>query len=156
MKKLIIVRGISGSGKTTLAIQLSEKHNAPFFEADQFFMHNGHYNFDPNKLGMAHFWCKNAIRTALRQNDVVIVSNTFTTKKELRDYLDFLKNESYTSSLEVEIVEPSTSWKDRPDIAHEKNVHNVPRMVIDKQHNRFAKINQGLYSYADLVDNVLK
>lgn len=157
-KTLFIIRGISGSGKSTLARLMIERSGSPIphFEADQYFMFNGHYNFVPSKLGQAHQWCKESVRTALRTNETVIVSNTFTTKKELFEYLDFLKSEPYTSSLTISIREPETEWKSRADIAHEKNTHGVPRHVVENQLNRWYEFPVGDYQYNDLMKELEK
>ena len=45
MKSLILVRGIPGSGKSTFAKEIS--YGFPFLSADDFFMIEGKYQFDP-------------------------------------------------------------------------------------------------------------
>ena len=107
MKNLILVRGIPGSGKSTLARNLcdlvdndwgtvenmiSNNVLSRHYEADMYFEDaQGNYNFDATKLHQAHTWCHNKTREALEQNRTVIVSNTFTTKKELKPYFDMAK-----------------------------------------------------------------
>ena len=97
MAELILIRGIPGSGKSTLAREL-QKHFAgeygnvqytSHFEADMFFVDKqGKYNFDVTKLNQAHNWCLEQTRAGLEHGDTVIVSNTFTTKKELKPYFE--------------------------------------------------------------------
>jgi predicted kinase len=86
MKKLIIIRGLPGSGKSTLAHTFIADQNCRHFEADQWFVRNGEYQFDVSKLYAAHTWCQKATDTALELGNTVIVSNTFTTIKELVPY----------------------------------------------------------------------
>lgn len=85
-QKYFILRGIPGSGKSTTAKILQQGLNGQFYEADQYFMVDGEYKFDRNKLGSAHQWCQTAVAAELAAGWDCIVSNTFTTIKELRPY----------------------------------------------------------------------
>lgn len=82
--KLILIRGLPGSGKSTVARQFDGVH----IEADEYFMINGEYRFDHTKLKQAHEWCQEKTREALKSRFTAVVSNTFTTLKELRPYFD--------------------------------------------------------------------
>ena len=93
MKNLILIRGLPGSGKTTLAKNMISAHGgeATFhFEADQYFYNDGVYEFNSSKLKEAHGLCQYNTSLMLRSySDVtVIVSNTFTTIKEMEYYFD--------------------------------------------------------------------
>ena len=137
-KNLIIIRGISGSGKTTLASELSysyemQRINVVHLETDMYFYdENGDYNFDVSKLGYYHKKCLSDARDGLELDKVVIVSNTFTTLKELKPYFELAK--------EFDIV---------PIVYHcqnkFQNVHNVPENVLEKQKNRFQYDISSLY-----------
>jgi predicted kinase len=62
------------------------------YEADQYFIdEQGNYNFDASKLYYAHKWCQDKTREGLEHGDTVIVSNTFTTIKELKPYFNLAK-----------------------------------------------------------------
>ena len=50
--KLLLVRGLPGSGKSTLAKNLIGYYF--HVETDQFWMEDGEYKFDANRLGEAH------------------------------------------------------------------------------------------------------
>ena len=81
MSKLYILRGIPGSGKSTYGKKIVDSaHDAGLsaikFEADDFFMKDGKYNWNPKLIGMAHKWCQNSVRKALDAYDVVVVANT--------------------------------------------------------------------------------
>lgn len=125
MAILTIVRGCSGSGKSTLVKRIKtivQDH----FEADMYFVDaNGVYNFDPTKLGAAHGWCQAETANSLSYNNDVIVSNTFTTIKEMKPYFEMAKK--YNAQVQVITVESTF-----------KNVHNVPEEVLAKQKARFA------------------
>jgi predicted kinase len=83
MLNLFLIRGISGSGKSTLTRKLGFR----CFEADQFFMKYGVYNFDPKKLSEAHQWCQDQTRKSLENGASVVVANTFTQRWEMEPYI---------------------------------------------------------------------
>lgn len=137
MTELILIRGLPGSGKSTLAKRLSG-FGYTHLETDMFWGND--YNFDMSKLGEAHQWCQDKTRSALksiedaRQNFLgllstfplrgVIVSNTFTTKKELEPYFDIAKE--FKIKPQVIICKGKFS-----------NVHNVPEDVLLRMSMRF-------------------
>lgn len=137
MAELILVRGIPGSGKSTLARKLHlsvlmERMPATngvspvyHYEADMYFMDNhGNYNFDASKLYDAHKWCQEKTRGVLEQNGTVIVSNTFTTKKELKPYFDLAREFGI-----VPVVYLAQNQF--------QNVHNVPADKLQAMRDRF-------------------
>lgn len=63
MKELFLLRGLPGAGKSTLAKTIGGKH----FEADMYFIKDGEYKFEADKLKMAHNWC--AIQTQIAMVD---------------------------------------------------------------------------------------
>lgn len=126
MSKLIIVRGAMGSGKSTFANRLANKlikfgykpTDICHFEADQFFMdENGNYNFDPTKLWLAHKQCLEKTKKCLFREKIVIVSNTFATKKEMKPYMDFAEE----NDIPVEVYRCTGEYH---------NVHGVPDDVV--------------------------
>jgi predicted kinase len=128
MTELILVRGIPGSGKSTLArslCNLPDNVMARHYEADMYFEdEHGNYNFDVTKLHQAHTWCHNKTRDALEQNRTVVVSNTFTTKKELKPYFDMAREFGI-----VPIVYLAQNQFN--------NVHNVPADKLQAMRDRF-------------------
>jgi len=123
--KLLIIRGIPGAGKTTAAKALIDVGAYDvFYEADQFFEFFGEYKFDASKLGTAHNTCRISVRNALAEGKRVIVSNTFTTWKEIVDYLKLA--EAYGAS--VQILELQTNFG---------SIHDVPEDKIEQMRERF-------------------
>lgn len=142
--KLVIIRGPSGSGKSTIAKALGGSMQHNWFEADMFFMSNGHYQFNPRELGKAHKWCQNAVYTALdlcihytyagyKTDDLVIVSNTSTTLSEANDYIRIAQEVGVD---ELEIIRTPGPWI--VDDLLVRNEHNVPREVLEKQLARYT------------------
>ncbi len=126
MTKLIIVRGAMGSGKSTFANKLTNKlirfgykpTDICHFEADQFFMDEyGNYNFVPTKLWLAHKQCLEKTKKCLLRDKIVIVSNTFATKKEMKPYMDFADE----NDIPVEVYRCTGEYQ---------NVHGVPDNVV--------------------------
>lgn len=138
MASLTLVRGIPGSGKSTLAHKLmnhltSIGGSAIVVEADMFFVNNqGEYKFDASKLGEAHRWCQSVAMNSLEQGVHVFVSNTFTTKKELRPYFEMAKELGLTPM----VITAQGNFK---------NVHNVPEDKLSVMRGRFEHDISSLY-----------
>ena len=127
MQKLILIRGLPGSGKSTFAktyVELGYAH----FEADMYFLDKeGNYKFNPKYIKEAHFWCKKNCEYSLRNKRSVVISNTFTQKWEMKDYIDLA--EKY--DVEIEILETKGNFQ---------NVHGVPVEVIEKMKTCWEEI----------------
>lgn len=132
MCKLILFLGCSGSGKSTKAKELAKKLNAIVCSADHYFYDVfGKYNFDASKLGHAHKMCYDKAYRTLEQQQDVIIDNTNANAKDRKVYEDLAKS----FGIEVEYVEPETSWKYDIDELIKKNTKGTPREVIEKQLN---------------------
>lgn len=142
MKKLIIIRGPSGSGKSTLARKLlgSEYSSAPeprCFEADQFFMRNGMYEFEATKLGAAHGDCQRRLRAAMEQGEeTLVVSNTSMTRWEVNPYLAMANEFGY----EVTIYRIKGPWD--AALFASRNAHGVTEEVVQKQINKYQPLEK--------------
>lgn len=126
MSKLIIVRGAQGSGKSTFSNRLIRSlikfgyspTDICHFESDQFFEdEDGNYNFDGTKLWLAHKQCFEKTKKCLLRDKIVIVSNTFATKRELKPYFDFADE----NDIPVDVYRCTGEYQ---------NVHNVPEEVV--------------------------
>jgi len=123
IQKLIIIRGIPGSGKTTLAQQLAPLH---YYEADQWMVDaDGNYDFDASRLHYAHSKCRQAVIGALNDGvETVVVSNTFTRRKEFLPYVKIAKRRG----CDVEIVVATGNYQ---------NVHGAPEEVVQRMRDQW-------------------
>ena len=131
MKNLYIIRGLPGSGKSTIAKSLGKSWQ--IFEADQFFMKNGKYEFDGSKLKDAHDWCKRKVHNAMHPNLLnplffsnIVISNTFTQEWEMRFYQIIAKKYGYR--IHTIIVENRHGGV---------NTHGVPEEKLEQMKERF-------------------
>lgn len=122
-KSVIIFRGISGSGKSTLA----QLMGGVICCADDFFMKDGEYVFNPQYLKDAHEYCFNRFKEAVMNGEErIVVANTNTQAWEFERYINFARENSY--KVFSVIVENRHG---------QENVHGVPKDVLEKQAARF-------------------
>ena len=123
---LYILRGVPGCGKTTVANTLTLSETVgKICEADRFFIEDGVYKFDVNRLSAAHEWCRNQCRAAMEsQVPVIVISNTNITPKEFSPYESMA--EVYRYRVFHVIVENHHGGKD---------VHGVPENTLIRMEN---------------------
>lgn len=121
---LVIIRGIPGAGKSTLAKKLKEESSAVHYEADDFFMVDGEYRFNPKYLKEAHQHCFVHTREALQSGSPVIVANTFTQAWEIETYLELAKK----LGVNTRIIHCLGNYG---------SIHNVPAEKIEQMQARF-------------------
>lgn len=129
MKKLVIIRGVPGTGKSTLASKQYGEYE--HLEADMYFINGeGEYVFKADHIHEAHNWCQNwTKRLMLREEPGIVISNTFTTFREMKYYIDLAKSYGY----EIEVI----------SLTHEYgSIHGVPEETMQKMRNRFASHDQ--------------
>jgi len=119
---LYAIRGLPGSGKTSFAKSL----NLQFFEADQYFEKFNNGKFDHKLLKKAHQYCYESVKQELEKGQSAIVSNTMTSKEELKEY-EYLAKE-----LNIKFV--SLILENRHNGS---SVHNVPTSSIEQMKKRF-------------------
>ena len=124
--KLYLIRGLPGSGKSTFArtIVNGTLGNCTHYEADMYFERDGVYKFDTSLLGEAHEWCREQTEEDLSRGYNVIVSNTFTTIRELNPYFDI----ALLYGVMPTVITCNSNWG---------NIHNVPVDTLAKMKARF-------------------
>lgn len=133
-KMLYLIRGLPGSGKSTFAEAFARSLGYDNYEADDYHYkasYNGRewvYDWKPENVQAAHRYCQEMCRRSMVEGDEhVVISNTFTTAKEMEPYLALAQEFGYrVTSLIVENRHGGV------------NVHNVPQATLDKMRNRFT------------------
>lgn len=123
MKKVYIMRGASSSGKSTWV--KNNLRNALVISADNYFMINGVYTFDPRKLSENHNKCLIDYLDALQDNvELIVVDNTNTKVFEVAPYYRLAEAFGYAAEI-VWVV--ST-----PEYCKSHNPHGTPENIIDQ------------------------
>lgn len=128
-KILFIIRGVSGCGKSTAAEAIVGAENVA--TADAYFYklgkertgENGVYDFDPEKLFVAHRVCKSKVKKLMTAGvEKIAVANTSTRNADVNTYRKLAEEFGYMSI--VLTVENRHGGK---------NLHGVPDDVLEKQ-----------------------
>lgn len=128
-KTLYLIRGLPGAGKSTFAKTLSHALGAHHVEADMYHIDDtGEYSWKAENVHAAHEWCREVVMHCIEWNhDNIVVSNTFTTEKELKPYLGLAKQNGYrVVSLIIENRHGNES------------IHGVPEGTMQKMEDRFS------------------
>jgi hypothetical protein len=118
---LYLDRGLPGSGKSTLAQKLAPRACS----ADDFYMVNGVYQFDPAALAYAHAHCQSRTRAALSRGLPVAVTNTFAQRWEMEPYLQMAQLYGYR----VTVIDLYDNGLTDEQLAY-LTVHGVPEERI--------------------------
>lgn len=129
-KTLYLIRGLPGSGKSTFAKELASSLGAHHCEADMYHIDDdtGEYLWKAENVHDAHRWCQEIAEHCMEwDHDNVVISNTFTTEKELKPYLELASRYDYrVVSLVVENRHGNES------------IHGVPEETMQKMERRFS------------------
>jgi len=96
-KSLLLLRGLPGSGKSTLASLLNRTGGFLTFSLDEFFTNEkGEYHFDFRTNHLAYKHCQTRVTEAMeREEEKLIVDQTFALMWELQPYLDLAQHYNY-------------------------------------------------------------
>lgn len=127
-RRVVIMRGISGSGKSTYA-----KTNFPgavICSADHYFMRDGEYHWDRDKLGDAHGQCFGRFKQSLIDGaPLIVIDNTNIRRREVARYFDEATQFGYSVSVIRVTCDPA--------LAALRNVHAVPAEMVEAMQARF-------------------
>lgn len=135
-RTVVVLRGVSGAGKSTLAKRLVAQATgaACIVSADDFFMEDGRYTFDPALLGEAHADCLRRFVEAVVfgriEKGLVVVDNTNTTVAEAAPYMALAAAYGWHPILVTFDVPPIR--------AQSRNVHGVGPSTVMAQASRMA------------------
>lgn len=134
--RVVILRGVPGSGKSTVAKSIVDPlAYIVTVSADNYFMEDGAYKFDRNKLDKAHGRCLREFVQEVygywgRSPDLLIVDNTNTTVVEMAPYVAICN--AYDVPFEVVTVDCD------PALAAARNTHGVPVEKVWEMHRRLV------------------
>lgn len=124
MSTLILVRGLPGAGKSSLFPKT--------IAADDYFMVDGEYMFDPRQLPHAHADCQSRAEVLLRMVEQVVVANTFSQRWEIEPYVKIAARAG------ARLVVADLFDGGLTDMELEaRNLHGVPAQVIARMRSRW-------------------
>lgn len=130
--KVIVLSGISGAGKSTRVKKLKERFVVVVVSADDYFMKDGVYQFNPKELTQAHAACFKSFLEAIQESDptveYLVVDNTNLSVEEISPYM--LAAAAYGLEAEIQTVVVQLS------VAASRNVHGVPMTSSQNQWNK--------------------
>ncbi|XP_063867241.1 2',3'-cyclic-nucleotide 3'-phosphodiesterase-like isoform X2 [Scylla paramamosain] len=125
---MFIMKGLPGSGKTFIGEVIQEVYkDTCVCSADHYFMQDGVYEFDREKLKEAHEYCQQQAASAAEQSiHVIVIDNTNLKHWEMKFYLNLARTHLYIPV----VVEPQTTWAVHPAELAVKNIHNIPEEIL--------------------------
>ncbi len=123
----VVLRGLPGSGKSTLAALLAAQQGFLHLEADQHFLVNGVYRFDPARAADAHAVVARDALAALQLGRKVVVANTHVRLWEMAAVIGAARLAGCT----ICFVECLGDWP---------NVHGLAESVIASMRQRWQAL----------------
>ena len=128
---IFMVRGLPGSGKSTYAKKIVEAGWAGIhLDADMYWMHEGEYKFNADKLSWAHGWLRGTFKHCLDAGLSIALSGTLLKPRYIRPYTDMIKAQLlYNGNIKLHI---------RTMLSNYGSIHNVPESVLESMRNNFV------------------
>jgi len=144
--RVYILRGVSGSGKSTFAKKIK---NSKTHSTDSFFYKSGRYMFDISKVEEFHQKnFENYLNSLKRKKVNIIIDNTNLNPLFVQPYIEKAKAHGYKVIL-VDFIPKGREWHVK------RNIHNVPKSVIDFQKKEYFKYKKFFYSSVDKIIKIL-
>ncbi|XP_055546869.1 uncharacterized protein LOC129731124 [Wyeomyia smithii] len=152
---MVLLRGAPGSGKSYLSRALIDKtignkdYRNHIFSTDNFFMVNGLYKYQVDRLEEAHRFNQNNVRAKARDGwSPIVVDNTNIRLWEMHAYVQIAAEHGYM----LEVLEPVTHWRYNPKGLAARNTHGVPEQKIRNILGNYEKLSntEELYRQCNL------
>uniref|UniRef100_A0A2M4ABL4 Smr domain-containing protein n=1 Tax=Anopheles triannulatus TaxID=58253 RepID=A0A2M4ABL4_9DIPT len=151
---MVLMRGAPGSGKSHLSRLLIDRTSAGdyrnhIFSADDYFLVNGVYKFQPEALDSAHRFTHSSVLAKAREGwSPIVVDNTNIRLWEMYPYVQIAADHGYY----LDILEPTTHWRNNSRSLAIRNTHGVPEPKIKQMLINFEKLTnvQELYRLCKL------
>jgi NEDD4-binding protein 2 len=149
---MVILIGPPASGKSTFTNKIKElRDDVEVCSTDDFFMKNGQYVFDVNKIGINHK--KNfqkAVNAMKRHHSVVVIDNTNLSVSDFKNYVQAANSNSYKVLFKIFEVDREelirrTTQRQR-ETGKEIGVEVIDRM-LDKMKNNISNIRNFISQY---------
>lgn len=147
---MVLMRGAPGSGKSYLSRSLVDKtlgngdYRNHIFSTDSFFMSNGTYRYQADRIEEAHRFNQNNVRTKAREGwSPIIIDNTNMTLWEMFAYVQIAADNRYY----LEILEPLTHWRFNARSLASRNTHGVSEQKIKAMLVRYEKLEDTVELY---------
>ncbi|ETN60319.1 hypothetical protein AND_008048 [Anopheles darlingi] len=151
---MVLMRGAPGSGKSHLSRLLIDRTSAGDYRnhiisADDYFLVNGVYKFQPDALDNAHQFTQRSVLAKAREGwSPIVVDNTNIRLWEMFPYVQIAADHGYY----LDILEPTTHWRNNSRSLAIRNTHGVPEPKIKQMLLNFEKLTnvQELYRLCKL------
>lgn len=159
----ILMRAYAGAGKSTKARELADQFDATICAADDYWMKDGKYCFEADKLPLAHGECFEKFKKCVREGKNVIIDNTNLKFEDIQKYVDFLIiNNNVSKFIYAADICEVTFNTIQQAIAHRTNRDDGKNIPIETMHTMaklFKKINaQALFTstYKNKIDFIFQ
>lgn len=136
MNILFIMRGYPGSGKSHKAKEISKEFDATICSADDYWMKDGQYKFNANKLEDAHNECYHKFLQSVKNHKNVIIDNTNLLPKSFHRYIEGISRKP-----EWIVCLVSVTYNDfKTAVSHRKNQEdgkNIPYETMKSMKTNF-------------------
>lgn len=163
LKYCILMRAYAGAGKSTKAKELAGQFEATICAADDYWMKDGKYCFEADKLHLAHAECFEKFKKCVREGKNVIIDNTNLKFEDIQKYVDFLIiNNNISKFVYAADICEVTYNSITQAIAHRTNREDGKNIPVETMYNMeklFKKINaQSLFvsTYKNKIDFVFQ
>lgn len=140
---MVLMRGAPGSGKSYLSRALIDKtlgngdYRNHIFSADDYFIVNGTYKYQADRIEDAHRFNQNNVRAKARDGwSPIVVDNTNMTLWEMFAYVQIAADNGYY----LEVLEPVTHWRFNARSLASRNTHGVPEQKIKAMLAKYEKL----------------
>lgn len=130
---MVLMRGAPGSGKSHLSRALIDKtlgngdYRNHIFSADDFFVVDGVYKYQADRIDDAHRFNQNNVQAKAREGwSPIVVDNTNMKLWEMYAYVQIAADNGY----HLEVMEPVTHWRFNARSLAARNAHGVPEQKI--------------------------
>ncbi|XP_055641199.1 NEDD4-binding protein 2 [Toxorhynchites rutilus septentrionalis] len=141
---MVLMRGAPGSGKSYLSRALIDKtigngdYRNHIFSADDYFMVNGVYKYQADRIDSAHAFSQSNVRTKARDGwSPIVVDNTNMKHWEMHAYVQIATDNGYY----LETLEPITHWRNNARALAARNTHGVPEQKIKSMLANYEKLH---------------